>query len=175
MRIVKAISLPLLLAGYWCVCGAAIWWSYDMTAVVAGGFYRQNEALSLVGKMGLIVILITAAAWLIPVLRSRSSSPWRLGWNAAWKTAVLLAVYVLIVLIRRQLWNQSQGINDSAMFLPIVGHVNGAFLSEYQWLIFVGDVIPIAALASGLLFSLQARLSGDLRNGREAEGANQRA
>ena len=41
------------------------------------------------------------------------------------------------------------------MFMPIVGHVNGQFLSEYLWLIFLIQVIPFVGLISGGLYLLR--------------------
>lgn len=78
-----------------------------------------------------------------------------MGWDVTWKTCAILTLYVVVVLIRRNLWDASQGINDYAIFLPIVGHVNGMFLSEYWWLTFLTQVIPIVGLISGGLYLLR--------------------
>ena len=111
--------------------------------------------MSVVGKMSLIVTILTVVVWLFVRHRSRGGSQRRLVWSVAWKTAIVLVLYVFIVLVRRQLWDPSQG--DDSAFLPIVGNVNGEFLSEFLWLIFVQQVVPIMAFASGLLYLAQAR------------------
>lgn len=142
---------------YWCLSGAVLWWMYDIDPLIRGGFYERNQALVLVSKMGLIISVLTTIVWLLAKWRPAGLPRWRLGWKVAWKTAVILTAYALIVLLRRQLWTPSQGMNDYAAFLPIVGHVNGQFLSEFGWLSFLLQVVPTVALLSGVLYYLQVR------------------
>jgi hypothetical protein len=66
-----------------------------------------------------------------------------------------MTLYMAVVLIRRNLWEASQGVNEYAMFLPIIGHVNGQFLSETSWIAFLIQVIPIVGLISGMLYLLR--------------------
>jgi hypothetical protein len=40
------------------------------------------------------------------------------------------------VLTRRQFWKPGQGGSDSALFLPLVGHIEGASIPEVGWLTF---------------------------------------
>jgi hypothetical protein len=158
MNRVRANTVLLIFIGAtWAICCLVIWWRYHINLLIRVGSYQRDEAMSAVGRMSLIVTILTAAVWLFVRHRNRSGSQWRLVWNVAWKTATVLVLYVLIVLVRRQLWTESQGVNDSAMFLPLVGHVNAHFLSEFLWLIFLLEVVPIMALVSGLLYLAQAR------------------
>jgi hypothetical protein len=60
------------------------------------------------------------------------------------ESAAILSVYTGALLVRREIWTQSQGVNDSAMFLPLVGPVNAVFFSESGWLTFLIFVIPVA-------------------------------
>ena len=154
-RVKSNILLLIFICANWAICCLVIWWRYNIELLIHGGSYQRNEALSVVGKMSLIVTILTAAVWLFVRHRNRTCSQWRLVWNVAWKTAIVLILYVFIVLVRRQLWTPSQG--DDSAFLPIVGNVNGEFLSEFLWLIFVLQVVPIMAFASGLLYLAQAR------------------
>src|ERR1700693_3683783 len=148
-RVRSNVVLLIFICANWAICCLVIWWRYHINLLIRVGSYQRNEALSVVGKMSLIVTILTAAVWLFVRHRSRSGLQWRLAWNVAWKTAIVLVLYVFIVLVRRQLWTESQGVNDSAMFLPLVGHVNAYFLSEFLWLIFLLEVVPIMAFVSG--------------------------
>ena len=128
------VSLVVLLVMYWALSGGVLWLAYDMRAEIQGGYYHQEQALALVAKMALIVAILTGAVWFLRDWRRGKRQGWRLGWNVAWKTWTVLIIYLAIVLVRRQLWTPSQGINDGAMFLPIVGYTHAQFLSEFRWL-----------------------------------------
>jgi hypothetical protein len=154
------ISLLILAGTYWLLSSTVLWLAYDIGAQIRGGYYNQSQALALVAKMSLIVTVLTSAIWLSTNPRKLKVVGWRVGLGVAWKTWVLLMVYVLVVLMRRQLWSPSQGNNDGAMFLPIVGHTNAQFLSEFRWLSFLIQVIPILGFISGGLYLLRARLQG---------------
>ena len=54
----------------------------------------------------------------------------------------ILSIYTVAVLVRREIWTQNQGVNDSAMFLPLVGPVSAVFFSESRWLTFLIFVVP---------------------------------
>jgi hypothetical protein len=154
-RVRANIVLLIFICANWASCCLVIWWRYHINLLIRVGSYQCDEAMSAVGKMSLIVTVLTAAVWLFVRHRSRSGLKWRLVWNVAWKTAIVLVLYVFIVLVRRQLWDPSQG--DDSAFLPIVGTVNGKFLSEFLWLIFLLEVVPIMSFVSGLLYLAQAR------------------
>lgn len=143
---------------YWCLSGAVLWWAYDISAVVYGGGYQRSEALVYVSKMALIITFLTIPVWLLQKQRRGNERRWLGGWSVAWKTAVVQLAYAAIVVIRRNLWEPSQGVSDYVMFLPIVGRVNGQFFSEFLWLIFLFPVVPITGLASGALYYLNSRI-----------------
>jgi hypothetical protein len=150
------ISLLICLALYWILSSAVLWLTYDMKTQIHGGYYRPEQAFKLVAKMSLIVTALTSTVWFLVDWRKPKRRGWRLGWSVAWKTWAFLIVYLAIVLIRRQIWTPSQGMNDSAMFLPIVGNTNAQFLSEFRWLSFLIQVIPIVGLISAGLYFLRA-------------------
>jgi hypothetical protein len=151
-------SLVGLLALYWALSSLALWLAYDMRAQILGGRYGQGQALGLVAKMALIITALTGVIWLLIDWRKANRRRWRLAWNVVWKTCGILIAYVGVVLVRRQLWTPSQGMNDNAAFLPIVGYINGRFLGEFEWLSFVTEVIPIVGLMSGALYVLRDRM-----------------
>ena len=156
-RPLACLSLLLLLVLYWALSCAVLWWAYDMGPLIRDGYYRQQQALELVGKMALILSILTSVVWFWVDWRKPKRRGWRVGWNITWKTWVILVAYVAIVLIRRQLWEPSQGIDDRIMYGPVVGHINGSFMSEYGFLSLLIEVIPIVALLSGGLYFLHVR------------------
>jgi hypothetical protein len=147
----------IVLGAYWCIAGIVLWWSYDISPLILGGHYQRRQALAIVAKMALIVTVLTSLVWLFVMMRKVSGSRWRIAWNIGWKTAVFLLAYAIVVVTQRQLWNPSQGINDNAMFLPLIGNVNGRFFSEAGTLLFILEIVPIMACVSGLLCALQPR------------------
>jgi hypothetical protein len=143
-----------LLVVYWSLSCAILWWSYDVGPLINGGYFSRERAVLRVFEMGLIVTALTAVAWVWADRAIRNRKWVRLWWGAAWKTLTVLLVYFLAVLVRREMWAPSQGTNDSAMFLPIVGPVNSVFFAEFRWLSFLVNIIPSMGLISGLLFCI---------------------
>jgi hypothetical protein len=160
-RLGGALGLALLvgfLALCWTLSIVVLWLAYDIRTQILGGYYRQEQALALVAKMALIITILNSAVWILVEWRGPKRSGWRLGWNVVWKTWTILVIYVAVVLIRRQLWSPGEGMNDDAMFLPVIGYTNAQFLSESGWLSFLIQVIPITGLISGGLYLLRARV-----------------
>jgi len=143
---------------HWLFACGALWWFYDIGPLIRDGVFNLGEATSRVIKMGLIVTILTTAAWLWMIRVEQKEKLLRLWWSATWRTLLLLFLYFLAVMFRREMWTQSQGINEDAMFLPIVGHINGFFFSEFRWLGFLIQVIPLMGILSGILFCSQVRL-----------------
>jgi hypothetical protein len=166
----KVVSLLVLLVLHWVVSSTVLWLAYDMRMQIQGGYYYREQALALVGKMALIITILTGAIWLMLDWRRPKQRGWRLGWNVAWKTWVILVVYVAIVVIRRQIWTPSQRINDGAMFLPIIGCTNAQFLSEFRWLAFLVQVVPVVGIVSGGLYFLRVHVLQTWGSGRLREG-----
>jgi len=158
MRMLKWVGVALAAGTYWIICSLLLWYLYDMRQFVQGGRYHQADAVLLVQKMSLIACALTVPIWVLSALRLKPRSGWQQTWNISWKTAVVLGLYTGAVFLRRELWTPSDGLNDSAMFFPLVGRINGAFFSEMNWLIFLLQVTPIVSAISGILFFLQIRL-----------------
>jgi len=137
----------------WFGCAVVLWWAYDMSAFVAGGAYSSSYALSCAVKFGFILSALIAAVWLRRRKRIDGVRPWRVAWTVWWQTAVVLFVYALIIVTRRELWTPQQGLNDWAMFF---GGPNARFFSEVGPLSFVLTALPCIASISSTLFLLLA-------------------
>jgi len=147
--IVHATFLLVCLSLYWCVCGIVLWWSYDITPLIRGGYYQRGQALGLVSRMSLIITILTTIAWLLSRPRKTIWPQWRLAWRAAWFTLLVLFFYGAAVFGRMQF--ASHNLLEDSDFLPVVGHVNSHFFSEVGWITFFVYVTPIMACVSGLL------------------------
>lgn len=148
------------LCAYWCLAIAVLWWAYDMSSLVRGGFYTRTEALLFVTKMGLIVSVLAGLIWFLQGrTRYAPLGLWRRGWAVFWRTVLIHLAYASLVIIRRQLWEPGQGMDDYATFLPLVGHVNGQFFSELKWLSFVVVVVPIIGWISAMLFLFRLQVT----------------
>src|SRR5262245_15865450 len=98
----KETPIPIkvvLFLSYWLIAGIVLWWAYDIGGLIKGHYYEQDQAIKLVAQMGLIVAVLEIVVWL--TLR-KPATPARLGWRAAWRTWLVLFVYVLIILARVQ-------------------------------------------------------------------------
>lgn len=139
----------LLFTGlYYFLAAAVLWWAYDMSAFIRGGAVEYNSAVQLCREMGLIVTLLAMLAWLIDAQWGKNPAWWRRVWQITCKTALVLFVYMAVVMARRELWHQSQGVNDWSMFF---GHLNAQFFAEVGWISFLFVVLPLMSLASGFL------------------------
>jgi amino acid transporter len=146
------VALAISLAINWVASCLVLWFAYGYQI----SYSPRHDVLTLMWKMGLIITILTCVVWLLADRKKTKRRGWKgHGWNVTWKTCAILTLYVAVVLIRRNLWDASQGVNVYAMFLPIVGRVNGQFLSEYLWLIYLIQVIPIVGLISGGLYLLR--------------------
>ena len=146
------VGLAIFLAINWAASCLVLWFAYGYQI----SDYPREDVLTSMWKMGLIITVLTCVVWLLADRKKATRRGWKgRGWNVIWKTCAILTLYVAVVLIWRNTWDASQGINEYAMFMPIVGHVNGQFLSEYLWLIFLIQVIPFVGLISGGLYLLR--------------------
>jgi hypothetical protein len=156
-RINSGLIFVVSLCLYWLLAGILLWWSYDITPLIRGGYYQVNRALLLVGEMGLIITALTAVVWVLARRHTTVSSTWQLVWNVSWTTWIFLLVYAAAVLARVELGRGNVPLDDSA-FLPVLGHVNSHFFSESNWLIFLLYVVPVMGCVSGALYCLQDRV-----------------
>jgi hypothetical protein len=155
-RVWPISSFLIVLTLYWRVTGIVLWWSYDITPLIRGGYYHRGQALSLVAKMALIITALTAAMWLLERRRDVNRSSWQLALRVACGTFFFLLGYAATILTRLRFGHYSVPLDDSAV-LPVLGHVNSHFFSEVGWLTFLLDV-PVFASASGIPYVLQRRM-----------------
>ncbi len=151
------LLLPTFILVYWSISCAALWWAYNITALIRGGYYERGQALNLVWKMALIITALTGLVWLLRLVWDRRALVARRSWTAAWQTALILCLYAAIILANIQFGNYSSPLPDRA-FLPFVGHVNSYFFSEAGSLNFIFAVVPVNASVSGLLYLAQYRV-----------------
>jgi hypothetical protein len=149
-------SLPI----FWIAACGALWWCYDIGSLIHDGYFNRSQAHTLVIQMGLILTILTTATWIWSTWVAKEKALLVSWWSATWKTLLILFVYLFAALLRRGMWTQSQGVNDYAMFLPLVGHINAMFFSEFRWISFLIQVIPCMGVLSGALFCIQERFGG---------------
>jgi len=148
----RVVVFLIFLCLNWGLSGGVLWLAYDISPFIKGAAYDRNQALTLVAQMGLVITVLTTIVWILAARQKVSRSSWQSGWRVVWQTALLLAVYALVVLMRRQLWMPSEGINNWAMFF---GYVNARFFSEVGGISFLLVVAPTMACISGALYFLQ--------------------
>jgi hypothetical protein len=151
---VAHILLPIFFLLYWSISAAVLWWAYDISPLIRGGYYERQQALVLVMKMALIVTVLTGVLWSF-LIRLRKNDNARQGaLAAALLTALVLAGYAIVVIG----WRQFSGTpaSDNA-FVPIVGSINSHFFSEAGGLSFVLNVAPIMGCISGILYFIRCR------------------
>ncbi len=141
---------------YWLIAASALWKVYDIGPLISGGYLSHGQAISVVTKMGLLLTVLTSGAWIWSSRQTSNKKTFLAVWrSAALRTFVVLFFYWLVVFIRREIWTPSQGVNDDAMFLPFIGHVNAVFFAEVGWLSFLIGIIPCMGIVSGFVFSLE--------------------
>jgi hypothetical protein len=144
------VALVPILGLYWFISGIVLWWAYQITYNIAISRYQHHQALVLVAKMGLILTVVTSVAWLFRLRRRAKIPRWRIGWRAAWQTALVLIAYFSIVMAHI-MFRHPMGLTKDSDFFPIMGQVHAHFFSEVGPLIFFYPVVPVMACVSGVL------------------------
>jgi hypothetical protein len=148
--------LPIFFLSYWATSLAVLWWAYDISPLIRGGYYDRYQALRIVTKMGLVITVLTGFVWLFRMRRDIRPPILRGAWAAAWQTGLILIGYSALILARLQFGKFSTPLADKA-FLPILGSVNSHFFSEAGSLAFIFMVTPTMGCVSGILYFLQSR------------------
>ena len=139
----------------WIATCFILWSLYGMSLEVEQGALTTTAAKLSVIKMSLIITGLVALSWAwIARGHRRVTNRWAKARWAFVSTALLLFLYLVVVLVRRNLWSESQGLSVYSQFLPIVGRVNSVFMSEYKWIIFLFGAIPLVSVLSGLAIYL---------------------
>ena len=161
------VALLPVLGLYWFISGIVLWWAYEITHDIAIGHYQHHQALVLVAKMGLILTALTSVAWLFRLRRRAKIPRWRIGWRAAWQTALVLIAYLSIVIAHLEF--RIGPLKDDSEFSPLpahfMGHVHADFFSGLEGpLTFFFIVVPVMACVSGVLCYLYFLVIEALRN-----------
>jgi hypothetical protein len=140
----------LLFAAFYCYLAKnLLWWAYDMSAFIRDGALECDSALWLCREMGLVLTILASLAWFMDVQWGRCSVWRKRAWRVTYRTALAFCFYLVVVMTKRELWHQNQGVNDNAMFF---GHLNAQFFAEVGWISFLFVILPLMSAASGMLF-----------------------
>jgi hypothetical protein len=153
----KYAVLTFKLLACWTVGCFLLWTTYGMALEIDQGTIAKTAAQHFVMKMSLIISILIGVSWLWCSQKQKPGTRWMRVLRTGLSTAVFLSLYILIVLVRRNLWSANQGLSDYAQFLPVVGRVNAEFLSGFNWMIFLVEVIPPMSLLSALIFPSDGR------------------
>jgi hypothetical protein len=133
-------------------CSAiSIWWAYSMSLQVKDGVLPFLEARRLVVELSVLTAALSAAVWIANPLVHRQGTWIKLAVTITLETALILILYTAAVFVWRDHWNPADGMSEPAQFMPIVGHVNAQFFSDFLWLEYLCVVVPIVSLVSGAL------------------------
>ena len=156
MNLTKLAILSFKLVVYWLAGCALLWLAYGISLDIKNGNATQSSALKLVMGMSLITTILTALVWLLCLKYSNlNKAPWKRALATFLWTAAILTTYLIVVLIRRNLWTKEQGLSVYDQFLPVVGKVNGFFLGEMNWLIYLLLIVPVMSILSSLLLTMK--------------------
>jgi hypothetical protein len=160
--LLRGISLPIFLTLYGALSCVVLWWAYGTAGDIQRGTYQRGEMLIKTEKMALIITILTSVVWLLNDRRKTDQKSWRIGWNTAWKTWVILIAYQATIYLWwkfwwSHLWTPGQEPISDVMFL---GETNAHFFSETGWIAFLIEIIPIMGLVSGGLYFLRRFLLG---------------
>lgn len=136
------------------VAFAILWWAYSMDATVHGGARTYSQAVRLTASMACLTTALALIVWVLAPSLHKRSTRISLALKSAGETMVVLGFYTVTVLVWRESWTPARGLTDDAAFMPIVGHVNATFFSEFLWLEYLVVVIPLVSLFSGILVYL---------------------
>jgi hypothetical protein len=145
--IVKAaVLLPL---GFVC-----IWWAYSMNRAVGGGAHSLRQAMLLTVAMSGVTTALAAVVWITSPFLHKSQTWLGLAFKTAFETGLILCLYTAVVFACRQSWTPAKGLTEEAAFMPVLGHVNAAFFSDFLWLEYLFAVVPVVSILSGALTSV---------------------
>jgi hypothetical protein len=141
-RALKLLYVFMFVAVIWVFSCLLLWWAYDISPHLTGGFGIRSQALIAVAKMAFILALLVAASRLIEGEPKPGRRTVQTAWSLCWKGALILVGYGLVVMLHREFWKPSKGLNDGAMFLPVVGSINAPFFSEVAGLFTLSKSFP---------------------------------
>lgn len=147
---------------------ACIWWAYSMNRAVGGGAYTLHQAVLLTVAMSAVTTVLAAVVWVLSPFVHKRQTWLQLAFKTAVETGAILCFYVAVVLAWRQNWAPSKGLTDEAAFIPVIGHLNAIFFSEFLWMEYLIAVVPLVSILSGILMPL----SDGLQSRRQLKSAS---
>jgi hypothetical protein len=133
-------------------CAAAcLWWTYSMSAVIHGGAYAFSEALHLTIAMAGIATVLCSIVWLLSPILHKKQTWVGLALCTTLEAGVMLALYAGLVVWWRDQWTPQKGMTEAAAFMPVIGHINAVFFSDFLFLEFLIVVTPLLAVVAGIL------------------------
>ncbi len=149
--LVAVITKAVVLLPLGSVC---IWWAYSMNRAVGGGAYTLRQAILLTVAMSGLTTTLAAVVWIVsPFLHKRQT--WLgLAFKTSLETGAILCLYTAVVFEWRQNWTPAKGFTEEAAFMPVLGHLNATFFSDFLWLEYLIAVVPFVSILSGVLMSL---------------------
>jgi hypothetical protein len=128
-----------------------VWWAYSMSKQVGGGVLPLPEAIRLVVEMSLLTTTLAAIVWAAHPRIHRQGTWIGLAIKTTLETALILILYTAAVLFWRNEWTPGKGMSESAAFMPVIGHINAEFFSDFLWLEYLLVVVPLVSFLSGVL------------------------
>lgn len=153
-KAIHVITYVTALFVYWALGVLVVWRSYSMSALVRGRYYQHTQAIRLAAEFSCAVTFLTLIAWLL--VRPRKFQSMRsLGLGVGWRTFAILVPYVAAIVANFQFGTP---LPEPAL-LPFIGRLNQYFFSEFLWLVYLMQVVPVMTLFSAALYCLQTRVS----------------
>lgn len=131
-----------------------IWWAYSMNRAVGGGAYTLRQAVLLTVAMAGVTTVLAAVVWIVSPFFHKRQTWLGLAFKTAVETGVILCLYTGAVVAWRQNWTPAKGLTEEAAFMPVIGHLNATFFSDFLWLEYLIVVVPLVSILSGVLMSL---------------------
>lgn len=151
-------SFAIFVVSVWLTACLILWWAYEFPAIIKAGSESQSQAVSLVVRMAAILTTLVAVATVLNGRAAPQRGVVKSAWSLSWRSVVFLLSYGLLVFSWRESWTPARGVNDSAMFLPLLGPVNARFFAEVGSLIYLMEVAPLLSISSGILYALGLKL-----------------
>jgi hypothetical protein len=147
-RVLVIVAKYMILVPCTSIC---IWWAYSMGKQVNDRVLSLSEARRCVIEMSILTTTLAAIVWVAHPHILKQGRWMRLAIITTLQTALVLIAYTAAVFFWRNQWTPAQGMSDSAQFMPIVGHINAEFFSDFLWLEYLVVVVPLVSLLSGAL------------------------
>jgi hypothetical protein len=122
-----------------------------MSAGIHGGAYAYGEALHVTVAMAGITTVLCGIVWLLSPLLHKKQTLLGLALRTTLEAGLMMALYTGLVVWWRDQWTPQKGMTETTAFMPIIGHINAAFFSDFLFVEFLIVVTPLLAVLAGVL------------------------